>query len=547
MATHAVTNQPPPLEPYDLYSTDPVLAEAVAVQGAAADSHLLAAFGSRVGTAEVFGWGFDANRHTPELMTHDRFGNRVDEVAYHPSYHALMDLSVSEGLHCLHYERTPGEGGYVTRSALFYLMSQVEAGHTCPISMTSSVLPALRHQIDLAAVWEERVVGRTYDPRLVDPADKGGVLLGMGMTEKQGGSDVRANTTTAVSANGGGPGSEYRLTGHKWFTSAPMCDAFLVLAQAPGGLSCFLLPRILPDGSRNNLAVMRLKDKLGNRSNASSEVEFDATAAWMVGEEGRGVRTIIEMVNGTRLDCVIGSAGLMRQAVAQAGWHVAHRTAFGSKLVDKPLMQNVLADLEIEVEVATMMMVRLAGAFDRASIDPEEAAFTRIATPVAKYWVTKRCSPVVRESMECLGGAGYVEESILPRLFRESPVNAIWEGSGNVIALDLLRAMASAPEAVKVFLTEVDGTRGTEPRLDAALDRVRRSIEDLSDPEGEARRLIEQLALAWGGALVVAHGDAAVADAFVRSRLDGDGGALFGTLPPQVDVSAIARRAVPSV
>jgi putative acyl-CoA dehydrogenase len=545
MATHAVTNQPPLLEPYDLYSTDPVLADAIAIQGSAADDDLLSDFGGRVGTAEVFGWGFDANRYTPELMTHDRFGHRVDEVAYHPSYHALMDLSVSEGLHCLHYERPPGEGGYVTRSALFYLMSQVEAGHTCPISMTSSVLPALRHQVDLAAVWEPRVVARTYDPRPVDPADKGGVLLGMGMTEKQGGSDVRANTTAALAANGGGPGSEYRLTGHKWFTSAPMCDAFLVLAQAPGGLSCFLLPRVLPDGSRNNLAVVRLKDKLGNRSNASSEVEFDSTAAWMVGEEGRGVRTIIEMVNGTRLDCVIGSAGLMRQAVAQAGWHVAHRTAFGSKLIDKPLMQNVLADLEIEVEVATMMMVRLAGAFDRASIDPEEAAFARIATPVAKYWVTKRCSPVVREAMECLGGAGYVEESILPRLFRESPVNAIWEGSGNVIALDLLRAMASAPEAVKVFLTEVDGTRGTEPRLDAALDRVRRSIEDLSDPEGEARRLIEQLALAWGGALVVANGVPAVADAFVRSRLEGDWGTLFGTLPPGLAIGSIAGRAVP--
>jgi putative acyl-CoA dehydrogenase len=545
MATHTVTNQPPPLEPYDPFRSDPTLADAVAREGSSDDRDLLEAFGRRVGSDEVVTWGFEANRFTPELVTHDRYGHRVDEVVYHPSYHALMDLSVSEGLHCLHYEREPGRGGYVTRSALLYLISQVEAGHTCPISMTSSVLPALRHQADLSGVWEPRIVTRSYDPRPVEASRKSGVLLGMGMTEKQGGSDVRANTTTAVPRDGRGAGGEYALTGHKWFTSAPMCDAFLVLAQAPGGLSCFLVPRILPDGSRNSIAVMRLKDKLGNRSNASSEIEFDATSAWLVGEEGRGVRTIIEMVNGTRLDCVIGSAGLMRQAVAQAAWHVAHREAFGSLLIDKPLMRNVIADLELEVEVATLMMVRLARAFDRAPIDPEEAAFARIATPIAKYWVTKRCSPVVREAMECLGGAGYVEESVMPRLFRESPVNAIWEGSGNVIALDLIRAMATAPEAMKVFLTEIDATRGTERSLDRAVDDVRKAMEDESEPEARARRLTEQLATAWGAALLVDLGDAVVSDAYLRSRLDGDWGSLFGTLGPDAAIEEISARAVP--
>lgn len=546
MPTHAVENQPPPLEPYDLAATDPVLLEAVTAETGAPPAGEFLSFGAAVGTGEVFGWGFEANRFPPELVSHDRFGHRIDEVRYHPSYHELMAMSVGAGLHGLHYEQPPGEGAAVTRAAMFYLMSQVEAGHGCPISMTSSVLPALRHQPDLADVWEPRVVSRSYDPRLVARDEKAGVLLGMGMTEKQGGSDVRANRTTAEPANGGGPGGEYRLVGHKWFTSAPMCDAFLVLAQAPGGLSCFLLPRILPDGSRNPLAVMRLKDKLGNRSNASSEVEFDGTSAWMVGEEGRGVRTIIEMVNGTRLDCVIGSAAIMRQAVAQAGWHVAHRRAFGADLIDKPLMQNVIADLEVEVEAATRMMVRLAGAFDRAPIDPDEAAFARIATPVAKYWVTKRCSPVVREAMECLGGGGYVEESILPRLYRESPVNAIWEGSGNVIALDLVRAMASAPAALEHFLDEIRAHSGGDATLDAAIRDLERDLTADTDPEASARRLIERLAVVWAATLLRSGGPEEVADAFMRSRLGGDWGSLFGTLPADAPIASIARRAVPA-
>jgi putative acyl-CoA dehydrogenase len=546
MATHEVVNQSPPLEPYNLFDTDPVLDDAVVREGSEADLGLLSSFGERVGAEDVYLWGHQANRNPPELTTHDRFGHRVDEVTYHPAYHSLMQLSVSQGLHCLHYERPPGEAGYVTRAALFYLMSQVEAGHGCPISMTSSVLVALRHQPEISAVWEPRIISRRYDPRLMAAAHKDGCILGMGMTEKQGGSDVRANTSTAEPVNGGGPGGEYRLTGHKWFTSAPMSDAFLMLGQAPKGLSCFIVPRVMPDGSPNQLAIQRLKDKLGNRSNASSELEFDRSAGWMVGDEGRGVRTIIEMVNGTRLDCVIGSAAVMRQAVAQAGWYTAHRSAFGGVLLEKRLMQNVIADLEIEVEVATLMMARLMGAYDRAPSDPGEAAFARIATPVAKYWVTKRCSPVVREALECLGGNGYVEESILPRLYRESPVNAIWEGSGNVIALDLLRAMSKSPESLDVFLDDLARSGGTEPILDRELGRIRVTIDQLSDPEAEARRLIEQLARGWAGSLLVAHGNHAVADAYLRSRLDGDWGTQFGTLPPNADLEAIARRAVPA-
>ena len=547
MGTHEVVNQSPPLEPYNLFTTDPVLGQAVSREGAGSDEDLLTSFGERIGTEEVFLWGHQANKNPPELITHDRFGHRIDEVEYHPAYHSLMDISVSEGVHCLHYERPPDDGGHVTRGALFYLMNQVESGHCCPISMTSSVLATLRHQPELARVWEPRIISRTYDPRLVAPDGKAGCTLGMGMTEKQGGSDVRANTTVAAPVDNGGPAGEYRLRGHKWFTSAPMSDAFLVLGQAPKGLSCFIVPRVLPDGVLNPLAIQRLKDKLGNRSNASSELEFDGTAGWMVGEEGRGVRTIIEMVNGTRLDCVIGSVAIMRQAVTQAGWYVSHRSAFGSSLIDKPLMRNVIADLEIEVEVATLMMARLLGAYDRAGVDPTEAAFLRIATPVAKYWTTKRCSPVVREALECLGGNGYVEESILPRLYRESPVNGIWEGSGNVIALDLLRAMSRSPESLEVFLDELDQSSGVDASLDRERARLRERINDLSEPEAEARRLIEHLARVWSGSLLARHGDHAVADAFLKSRLDGDWGIQFGTLSHRADLETIAKRAVPAI
>jgi putative acyl-CoA dehydrogenase len=544
MGTHEVFNQPPPLEDYDLYGTDPVLADAVAREGGAWADEDLHAFGRLAGSAETYALGARANTHEPVLRTHDRVGHRIDEVDFDPAWHRLMELSVGNGLHSLPFEKPAGEGARVARDAKFSMISQVEAGHGCPISMTTSVVPALRAAPGLSAQWEPTILARTYDPRLAPIADKRGALFGMGMTEKQGGSDVRANTTTASPT---ADGDAYLLTGHKWFTSAPMCDAFLVLAQAPGGLTCFLLPRVLDDGTRNTLRLQRLKDKLGNRSNASSEIEMDDTVAFRVGDEGRGVPTIIEMVNHTRLDCVVGSTGLMRQAVAQAAWHTHHRTAFGGRLLDKPLMQNVLADLEIEVEAATLLMMRLSGAFDRAAADPAEAALVRLGTPVAKYWVTKRCTSVVREAMECLGGNGYVEESILPRLYRESPVNAIWEGSGNVIALDVIRALARTPQAATALLDDIDLGRGASAALDAEIDDLRHDIGDITDPEAAARSLVERLALSWTASLLLRHGDEAVADAWIAGRIEGRSGQLFGTLPAGLALDRVANRALPHV
>ncbi|MCL4112047.1 UNVERIFIED_CONTAM: hypothetical protein GTU68_001615 [Idotea baltica] len=539
------TNQAVPLEPYNLYSTDPVLHDALVREGAS-DTDSLHNFGARVGSSQVFQWGFDANNHPPELLTHDRVGNRIDEVRYHPAYHSLLELSIAEGLHNSHYTGDPGDGAYITRTARMFMMSQVEMGHGCPISMTGAVLPALRHQPDLAAQWEPAISTHTYDPVLAPIGQKQGALLGMGMTERQGGSDVRANTSTAAAVGGGGPGAEYRLTGAKWFTSAPMCDAFLVLAHAPAGLSCFLVPRVLADGSRNPLHLMRLKDKLGNKSNASAELEFTNAAGWLVGEEGRGIRTIIDMVSGTRLDCTTWSVALMRQAVAQAGWHVAQRQAFGETLIDKPLMQNVLADLEVEVEAATLLMVRMSGAFERAPVDTGEAGVARLGAAVGKYWLTKRSTPVVREALECVGGNGFVEESILPRLYREAPLNSIWEGSGNVIALDVLRALRRSPETADAFLAELDRGAGREALVDASIANVRNTLGNLSGDEAGARRLVELLALTWQAALLVQHGDAAVANAFVGSRLGGDWGRQFGTLPASSDLATVARRAVPA-
>ena len=533
-----------PLEPYNLYTTDPVLRRAVEREGAGAADADLARFGARVGSEEVYRWGFEANRFSPELVTHDRFGERIDEVRYHPSYHRMMELSVGAGIHASHYDGAPGDGSYVARTARMHVVSQVEVGHGCPTSMTGAVLPALREQPDLAAVWEPRIRTRSYDQRLIDPAAKTGNLLGMGLTEKQGGSDVRANISVAVPVDGGGPGGEYRLTGHKWFTSAPMCDAFLVLAQAPGGISCFLVPRILDDDTRNPLRLMRLKDKLGNRSNASAELEFVDAAGWLVGEEGRGINVIIKMVNATRIDVTNWSVSLMRQAVSQAAWYLTQREAFGGRLADKPLMQNVLADLELETEVGTMMVMRLAGAYERAPIDSHEAAFLRLSSAVAKYWLSKRSTPVVREALECVGGNGYVEESILPRLYREAPLNAIWEGAGNVIALDVLRAMQRAPEAGAAFVAELAQARGADRIFDRELDRLQQT---LAAPVGEAdaRRAVEQLAVCWGASLCLRH-EPAIADAYVRSRLDGDWGAEFGTLNPQLDLALLARRACPA-
>ena len=536
-----------PLEPYNPYETDAVLRRAVDREGARSADADLVAFGARVGSEEVYQWGFDANRYSPELITHSPFGERIDEVRYHPSYHRLMELSVGAGIHASHYDGIPGDGSYVSRTARMHIVSQVEVGHGCPISMTGAVLPALREQPELAAVWEPRIRTRSYDFRLIDPAAKTGNLLGMGLTEKQGGSDIRANLSTAVPVNGGGPAREYQLSGHKWFTSAPMCDAFLLLAQAPAGISCFLVPRILPDGERNSLRLMRLKNKLGNRSNASAELEFTNASGWLVGEEGRGINVIIKMVNATRIDVTNWSVSLMRQAVSQASWYLNQREAFGARLVDKPLMQNVLADLELETEVGTMMVMRLAGAFERAPIDNFEASFLRLSSAVAKYWLTKRSSPVVREALESIGGNGYVEDSILPRLYREAPLNAIWEGAGNVIALDVIRALQRSPEAGEAFIAELASARGADRSFDQTLDRLK---ETLSAPvgspqdESEARRLVEQLAVCWGASLCLRH-EPAIADAYIQSRLARDWGTELGTLPRTLDLAEIARRSCP--
>ncbi|HKE76685.1 MAG TPA: isovaleryl-CoA dehydrogenase, partial [Acidimicrobiales bacterium] len=544
--THEVTNQPPPLEDYDVFGDDAVLVEATGREGAAWAADDLHALGRLAGSPEAIAWGFDANRHPPELRTHDRYGHRVDEVAYHPAYHELMRVAIGHGLHAAPWA-VEREGAHVARAAGFVTWSQVEAGHLCPVSMTYSVVPALRRAPELAAEWEPRLVARAYDPRNAPAREKPGVIAGMGMTEKQGGSDVRANTTRAEPAPAGD--GTWRLTGHKWFCSAPMSDAFLMLAQAPEGLSCFLVPRWLPDGERNaGFRLQRLKDKLGNRSNASSEVELDGAVAWAVGEEGRGVRTIIEMVAHTRLDCVLGATATIRQATAQALHHAAYRSAFGALLVDQPLMRVVLADLAVESEAATVLAMRLARAFDEAAAGDEGAdAFRRLACAVGKYWVCKRQPTVVGEALECLGGNGYVEESIMPRLFRESPLNGIWEGSGNVMCLDVLRAMAREPQALEAFLAELDAAAGADRALDAAIARVRRELGDVDGIEARARRVVEAMALALQGSLLVRYGHAAVADAYCASRLAGDEGLALGTLPPGVDVGSIVERARPKV
>ncbi len=539
MPTHQVTNQPPPLDELDLFAADPVLEHAVEIEGGGHHRPLLHRYGSQLGSAETIRWGVEANVHHPILHTHDRFGHRIDQVEFHPAWHSLMQLSVSHLVHALPW--VSASAGFVARSAQMMMMAGVEAGHGCPISMTAAVIPALRHSPVLAAEWEPRLVSDRYDPAFAPSDTKAGALMGMGMTEKQGGSDVRSNTTAATPDDG----PWHRVTGHKWFTSAPMCDAFLILAQSPGGLSCFFLPRHLPDGSVNHILVQRLKEKLGNRSNASAELEFAQAGAHLVGEEGKGVATIIEMVNGTRLDCVSGSTGLMRQAVMQAAHHCAHRSAFGSRLVDKPAMQMVLADLEVETEAATLLMTRLAGSFDRAEADPHEALIKRILTPVAKYWVTKRCTAVVGEAMECLGGNGYVEESPLPRIYRESPLNAIWEGSGNVIALDVLRVVSREPAALEALRIELDRTRGTEPTLDHYVDATWRLAVGSTEPEAQARLLTERLAIATQAGLLIDRGPEETAVAFLKSRIGGQHGSLFGTQAPGPEVATLARRAVP--
>jgi len=541
---HDVLNQPPPLEGYNVAASDTVLLEALDREGAGWARDRVVALGAIAGD-EGFTWGNQANANPPVLRTHDRFGHRIDEVEYHPAWHTLMRTAVGAEIHGLPW-RTPKPGAHVARAALFFTISQAEAGHGCPISMTYSCIPTLRVQPDLAAAWEPKIVSNTYDPAMRPPAEKAGLLLGMAMTEKQGGSDVRANTTRAVALDGGGPGRAYALTGHKWFCSAPMCDAFLVLAQTERGPSCFLVPRWLPDGTRNRFFIQRLKDKLGNRSNASSEIELDDTWAQLVGEEGRGVATIIEMVTHTRLDCIIGSSSGMRQAVTQATHHAAHRSAFGKRLVEHALMQNVLADLCLESEAATTTMMRLARAYDEGTADPQQRLFARLATAAIKYWVCKRQPPVVAEALECLGGPGYVEECIMPRLFRESPLNSIWEGSGNVICLDVLRAIGRQPEALYAFREEIAPECAAEPRIARTLAEAERALGETGTVEMRARWLVERLALALQAALLVRSAPPAVAETFCRSRLDGDRGLAFGTLPAGAPAAEIVARHTPA-
>lgn len=549
--THEVRNQPPPFEDVNLLDLDAPLREALGREGAGWAQARVRALGALAGSARLFRLGRDANRFPPELRTHDRFGHRIDEVEFHPAWHEIMQLAMAHELHCLPW-RHPVAGAHVARTAMHAMLAQAESGTGCPITMTFASLPALRHQPEVAREWEPRILATGYDPRMAPAAGKSSALVGMAMTEKQGGSDVRANTTRARAIDGGGPGGAYELVGHKWFCSAPMSDAFLTLARTGGedggpgdrGISCFLVPRWRPDGTRNPIAIQRLKDKLGNRSNASSEIEYRGAFAWMLGDEGRGVRTIIDMVHHTRLDCVGGSAGLMRQALAQALHHAGHRRAFGRRLREQPLMRNVLADLALESEAATVLALRLARAYDEIPSNEGARAFARIGTAVAKYWVCKRAPHMIYEAMECLGGAGYVEETILPRLYREAPVNAIWEGSGNVICLDVLRAATREPDSVPALLAEIRLARGGDRRLDAAIDGLEAEWRDPGDAEARARRITEQAAVALQASLLVRHAPAEVADAFCASRLGG-GRLEYGTLPATSGFDAILARALP--
>jgi putative acyl-CoA dehydrogenase len=523
-------NQPPPLEGYDLFSENRPLVEALRREGAVEHEQECAELGVACG-GEALELGRLANEHAPTLRAFDRFGERIDEVEFHPSWHALLGLGVEHGLHAFPWaDGRPG--AHVARAARFTTLAYAEAGVGCPLSMTYAAVPALRTDDSLAAEWEPLLASRTYDPGLRPAAEKVGALAGMALTERQGGSDVRANETRAEPLDEG-----YALTGQKWFCSAPMCDAFLVLAQAPEGLTCFLLPRVLPDGARNGFRVDRLKDKLGNRSNASAEIRLEDAWAARLGDEGRGVATIIEMVVHTRLDCVLGSTALMRRAVAEATHHAAHRLAFGRLLLEQPLHGNVLADVCLDSEAATATALRLARA-----VDEDDYAFRRIATAVAKYWICKAAPPLVAEALECIGGNGYVEESALPRLYRESPLNSLWEGAGNVNALDLLRAATKEPETVEALLAEIELAAGADVHLDRATARLRHDLSDGDGVEYRARRIAELAALCLQGSLLVRSAPPEIADAFCVTRLGAEGGRAYGTLPRGVDCPAIVDR-----
>lgn len=544
LPTHSVTNMPPYMGDQDLWRSDPALQEAVNREGAAWAQTDLDALGRRVGTNDIFELAEQANRYSPEIKAYDRYGMRVNQVIYHPAYHDLMRLAIENQVPSFAWNHT-GPGAQVGHMALSYMFNQVEGGVMCPMAMTYSAIPPLQTTPALADEWIPRLLSSQYDARDIPVTEKTGATMGMFMTEKQGGSDVRSNSTAATPVGSKtGIGTEYRLTGHKYFCSAPMCDAFLTLAYTEAGLSCFLVPRWTPDGVRNGLFIQRIKDKMGNRSNASTEMELQDTWGIMVGEEGRGVRTIIDMVQGNRIYCCVSSAALMRQGLVQALHHTSHRSAFGSLLIDQPMMRNVLADLALESEAAMVLAMRIARSMDEAADHPDAAALARIGTAIGKFWNCKRAPMQLFEAMECHGGPGYVEESILPRLYREAPVNSIWEGSGNVMCLDVLRAMQREPAAVPALMAELERARGGHPNLDRTIADLKAGLDDPAGLELRARQLTEQMAMAWQGALLVEHAPAAVAEAFCVSRLGAHYSGVFGTLPKDSDLNAIIDRAV---
>ena len=543
--THRVENQPHPLENYNSYLSDVALQDAVQREGGTQFTAELSAFGQLTGSASVIEWGFQANQNKPTFRTHDRYGRRVDEVDFHPAYHKLMETAIVNGIHALPWTETR-KGKNLYRAALFYMQSQVEAGHGCPITMTFAAIPTIRKQESIAKQWEPLITSRIYDSRNIPAHEKNGVTIGMAMTEKQGGSDVRANTTRAFPVGHRGSGEVYELVGHKYFVSAPMCDAFLVLAQAEGGISCFLVPRWRPDGTKNPIQIQQLKNKMGNVSNASSETELRGAMGWLIGDEGRGIANILEMVALTRFDCMIGSSAGMRQAMAQILHHCQHRKAFGKTLIDQPLMQNVLADLSLESEAAVALTMRMARAMDNPD-DEQEQLLLRIGTAIGKYWICKRTPGHAYEAMECIGGSAVMEDSIMPRLYREAPVNAIWEGSGNVQCLDMLRAMSRNPGSLEALFAEVDEAKSLNKHFDSFVNKTKNAFSDLSNIEYQGRVLVEHLALSLQGSILLRTENEQLGEAFCASRMQSGSHQMYGTLPKDIDCSALLQRAQPTV
>jgi putative acyl-CoA dehydrogenase len=545
LRTHSVENQPPPLEGLDAFAEDLALCEAVTREGGAWAAATLHTLGQHVFDPAWVERADLANRLGPELRRFDRFGQRVDTVTFHPAWHDILGLAVTYGVHALPWT-SHRRGAHVARGAAEMLFAQLECGALCPVDITYGIVPMLRRQPELAGGWEAKMLSNSYDPRAIPHSEKTGITLAFTSTEKQGGSDIRRNTTSAQPAACAGPGEEYLLRGHKWFCSSAGADVIFVVAQTEKGPGCFLVPRWLPDGTRNPISIERLKTKLGNRSNASAELEFDGAHGWLVGEEGRGIPTVMEFMLHTRFGCALIPAGLMRQALSQAMHHACHRVAFQRRLIDHPLMRNVLADLAIESEAATQLVMRVGRAFDEAEHDPMSRGFGRITVAVAKYWINKRLVPFVHEALETLGGAGYIEESIMPRLYREAPLNGIWEGPGNVISLDILRALRKDAHAGEAFFIELDTVRGADRRLDAAIEEVRALVRADHMPEVRARYLAERMAIVMQATQLVRHAPNFVADAFCLTRVAGVGGRTFGTLPEGVDIDAIIRRAWPA-